>query len=256
MFPSHDHKGDMDAFTFSYKLEEDGKTIQKVRIYTAESIITFAKADASWVMESNEKHLFGKIPVVYVEQEEPEWEQVGPMIDNFENRISRLADTNDYFAEPLLKIFGKIARAPGKDEVGKMLEFEMTEGADGSSSHGDAEYATWDHTPESIKLEMQTSWDSIFTMTSTPDLSFNNLKGVGNVAAVAIELMFMDAFMARDEKMEIFDPALRRCISVIVAGIENYTMIKHKGSLSLDEIDVTFTNTLPNDLKNMVNPRS
>jgi hypothetical protein len=254
-FPHFDDFGDMDAFIYRYTGTNDGKDVAKARIYTDQTIITYMKDGSSWLEDPISKpvpNLFTKIPVVYVEQDEPEWEQVTSMIDNFEMRISRLADTNDYFAEPLLKLFGKVTRAPGKDEVGKMLEFEMTEGSDGKPLHGDAEYATWDHTPESIKLDLETSWDGIFSMTSTPDLSFNNVKGLNNVSGVALRLMFLDAFIAREEKMEIFDPALRRCVSVVAAGIGGYTNVAMANALSLDDIDVTFTDILPEDVRELI----
>jgi SPP1 family phage portal protein len=242
----------MDSFLYKYKDELEGKVVEKAKVYTAEDIYTYINNSGKWTQLEVIPNLFGKIPVVYVEQDEPEWEQVGVMIDNFENRISRLSDTNDYFAEPLLKIFGKVAKMPNKDEIGKILEFDMTEGADGKVNHGDAEYAVWDHTPESIKIELETSWDTIFAMSSTPDLSFNNLKGIGNVAELTLKLLFIDAFIAREEKMEIFDPALRRCISVVTAGIENYTNIKFNGDTSLDEIDVSFSETLPSGVKEAI----
>ena len=254
-FPHFDDFGDMDAFIYRYTADVEGKPTEMARIYTAENILSYAKLGGAWAAAAIEPvvhNLFGKIPVVYVEQDEPEWESITSMIDNFELRISRLADTNDYFAEPLLKLFGKVTRAPGKDEVGKMLEFEMTEGPDGKPSHGDAEYATWDDTPESIKLDFETSWDAIFSMTSTPDLSFNNVKNLDNVSGVSLRFMFLDAFIAREDKMEIFDPALRRCVSVVTAGIQNYTNIAMKGEISLDEIDVSFTDILPQDIRELV----
>jgi len=255
-YPHFDDMGDMDAFIYRFKtINIDDKAVEKARIYTTEKTITYTMSDGSWTPDEggDQKNLFGKIPVVYVEQEEPEWDGVSAMIDNFENRMSRLADTNDYFSEPLLKIFGKVSKMPGKDEVGRVLEFPMYEDdVSGKQIHGDAEYATWDQVPESVKLDLETSWDSIFAMTSTPDLSFNNIKGVGNVSGVAMELMFMDAFMAREEKMEIFDPALKRCISVILAGMQNVTSIKYKNDESLENIDVTFSGSLPQDIANFI----
>lgn len=255
-FPHFDDMGDMDAFTYRYTtLDVDGKKIEKAKIYTAEKILVYAKQGASWELDEkgNQQNLFGKIPVVYVEQDEPEWEQVATMIDNFENRLSRLADTNDYFSEPLLKLFGEVKKMPGKDEVGRILEFPMYEDdSSGKKIHGDAEYATWDHVPESVKMDLETSWDTIFAMSSTPDLSFNNIKGVGNVSGIAMKLMFMDAFMAREEKMEIFDSALRRCVSVVLSGMQNVTSIKHKNDASLEGIEVDFTGILPEDVSEFI----
>ena len=259
-FPHFDDYGDMDAFIWLFKVKDAaGKAIDKAKIYTADTIFTYAKTGGSWLPDNGDsaspavdKHSFGKIPVVYVEQDEPEWESVVTQIDDFENRLSRLADTNDYFAEPLLKIFGDVKKAPGKDEVGKLLQFGMVDGPDGKPIHGDAEYATWNDSPQSIKLEMETAWDAIFSMTSTPDLSFNNIKGIGNVSGIAMQLMFMDAFVAMEEKLEIFDPALKRCLSVVTAGIGNYTDIKLKSDLETWHIDVSFDDKLPKDVRDMV----
>jgi len=251
-FPHFDDMGDMDAFIFKYKtIDVDSKSVEKAKIYTAEKITVYTKRDSVWQLDEkgDQKNLFGKIPVVYVEQDNPEWEDVTSMIDEFENRISRLADTNDYFSEPLLKIFGQVSKMPGKDEVGRVLEFPIYEDdSSGKKIHGDAEYATWDHVPESVKLDLETSWDTIFAMSSTPDLSFNNIKGIGNVSGIAMKLMFMDAYMAREDKMEIFDPALRRCISIVLAGMQNITSIRYSKDASLENISVDFTGALPDDV--------
>lgn len=254
-FPHFDDYGDMDAFIYKFKtLNTEGKPVEKVKIYTDSFIYNLAKNGSTW--EDDEigttPNLFTKIPVVYVEQNTPEWEDIAGIMDNTEMRVSRMADTNDYFAEPLLKIFGDVAKLPGKEEVGKVLEFKMDIGSDGKTNHGDAEYATWDQTPESIKLELETYFDLIYSMTSTPDLSFRNTKGIGTVSGVSLRLMFLDAFIAREEKMEIFDPALRRCISVVTAGMVGYTAVKLKNDISIDDIDVSFTEILPQDIKELV----
>ena len=252
-YPHFDDYGDMDAFIRKYQISDvDGKIIEKSKIYTSDQIIWLKSESGSWEHEKSEKNLFKKIPVVYVEQDLPEWESVASLVDNFEMRVSRLADTNDYFAEPLLKLFGNVNKAPGKDEVGKVVEFAMEEGIDGKMSHGDAEYATWDHTPESIKLDLETTWDGIFSMTSTPDLSFNNVKGLGSTSGVALRLMFMDALIKREEKGEIFYDALNRCISVVASGIAGYTNVRYDGSLNKDDININFSDQLPDDLAEAV----
>ena len=251
-YPHFDNYGDMDAFLRKYTVRVEGKDVEFAEIYTKDNSIKLKKDGGSWIHEKMDKNLFGIIPVVYVEQKQPEWESVASLIDNFENRSSRLADTNDYFAEPLLKIYGNVTKAPGKDEVGKMLEFEMKEDADGKITHGDANYATWDHVPEAIKLDLDNSWMGIFSMTSTPDLTFDNIKGIGNVSGIALKLMFMDALIKREEKGEIFFDALSRAVSVVVAGITGYTSIKFKNSLNRDDIDISFTDQLPSDLKELV----
>jgi hypothetical protein len=65
---------------------------------------------------------------------------------------------------------------------------------------------------------------------------------------VALRLMFMDALIKRDDKGEIFYDALNRCISVVAAGIAGYTNVKFAGQMDSDEINVEFTDQLPDDL--------
>lgn len=252
-YPHFDDLGDMDAFTRKYKIQNvDGKDVEKAVIYTKDYTMWFTHEDGFWAPDKGKPNRFNKIPVVYVEQSLPEWESIVSLMDAFENRVSRLADTNDYFAEPLLKLYGSVKRAPGKDEVGKMIEFELKTDPDGKITHGDAEYATWDHIPESIKVELDTVKEGIYSMSSTPDLSFNNIKGLSVKAAKALQFMFMDALMKKEENGEIFFDALNRAISVVVAGITNITAIKFGGKLNSDEINVNFTDQLPDDMEDFI----
>ena len=251
-YPHFDDYGDMDAFTRKFSTTDlEGKSVDKAVIYTKEFITQFTHEGSAWSHERGKTNRFGKIPVVYVEQNQPEWEAVTTLIDAFEMRISRLADTNDYFAEPLLKLYGNIKKAPGKDEVGKVIEFEMKVDLDGKISHGDAEYATWDHTPESIKTELESVKEGIFSMSSTPDLSFNNIKGVNVKSAKALHFMFMDALMKREENGEIFFDALQRAVSIVVAGITGYTDLKLY-DLENNDISIDFTDQLPDDLDEFI----
>ena len=42
-------------------------------------------------------------------------------MDAYEMRLSRLADTNDYFSEPLMVTYGR-AEFPSKEDVGKEIQ--------------------------------------------------------------------------------------------------------------------------------------
>lgn len=257
-FPHFDDYGDMDAFIWKFKSKDvEGKEIECVNIYTAEQIFFYSKGDGGWAPRITTEgtgaiaNLFGKIPVVYAEQDKPEWEEITSLMDNFEMRVSRLSDTNSYFAEPLLKLFGNVLSLPGKDTTGKMVQFEKKKGIDGSIESGDASYLTWDQTPESIKLELETMWSGIYAMSSTPDLSFDNVKGLGSISGVALKLMFLDAFLKASDREDL-DQAVQRMVAIVVAGIANIASIKHKTSLLDNWIEVNFGSVLPNDIKEAV----
>ena len=57
----------------------------------------------------------------------------------------------------------------------------------------------------------------IYTITQTPDIAFDSVKGIGSISGVALKLLFMDAHLKVQDKMEIFDDYLQRRLSVIQA---------------------------------------
>ena len=59
----------------------------------------------------------------------------------------------------------------------------------------------------------------IYTITQTPDISFDAVKGLGAISGVALKLLFMDAHLKVQDKCEIFDDYLQRRVNVLLAYI-------------------------------------
>jgi SPP1 family phage portal protein len=59
----------------------------------------------------------------------------------------------------------------------------------------------------------------IYTITQTPDISFDTVKGIGAVSGVALKLLFMDAHLKVQDKCEIFNDYLQRRINIVKAYI-------------------------------------
>ena len=57
----------------------------------------------------------------------------------------------------------------------------------------------------------------IYTITQTPDISFDTVKGLGAISGVALQLLFMDAHLKVQDKNEIFSEYLQRRINVLKA---------------------------------------
>ena len=62
----------------------------------------------------------------------------------------------------------------------------------------------------------------IYTITQTPDISFESVKGLGAISGVALKLLFMDAHLKVQDKKEIFDDYLQRRVNVIKAFIGQF----------------------------------
>ena len=250
IYAHFNENGDMDAFTRRYKLEDlDGKSYEHIDIYTAEKFYYGIKKTA-WLVKEKD-NLYKKIPVIYYEQDEPEWTSVQSEIDRSEMLISKFADTNDYFGAPIIKLKGKIKDPPEKGEIGKTLQFEGEVGAEGKIEYGDAEYLTWEHAPEAIKLEYETLKDIIYSITSTPDLSFNNVKGFTKTSGEALKFLFMDAILKAKDKEELFGEALTRRINLLKAIL---SIIDVKKATELQELDISvkFGSILPQDMSEIV----
>lgn len=117
-YPHFDDDDDMDGFIHKYTAMVNGRSCECVKIYTANEIITGIN-DGQWVI-TKDKNLFGKIPVVYAEVDQPDWEDVAVLMDAYEMRLSRMSDTNDYFGDPMLKTYGQ-TNLPSKETVGNYL---------------------------------------------------------------------------------------------------------------------------------------
>ena len=82
-----------------------------------------------------------------------------------------------------------------------------------------ADYAQLSSEPQSIGLEQTNLEKFIHKMSKTPDISFETMKGVGNIAGVALEMMFMDAHIGVRNIEESFGIGLQRRLNIIKAAI-------------------------------------
>ena len=262
-YPHFDDDDDMDGFIHKYTAMVNGRSCECVKIYTANEIITGIN-DGQWVI-TKDKNLFGKIPVVYAEVDQPDWEDVAVLMDAYEMRLSRMSDTNDYFGDPMLKTYGQ-TNLPSKETVGKELNFSMEVDPDtGTAYHGDAEYLSWQQSIDSQKEEIANERHEIFSGASCPDLSFDNsanpgflpymkiptfdnLIGIGDLSGVAREFMTIDAKIKATEQMEIFGPVVQRCVAIVQAGMARISHIKNAGAIEENYFEVKFGSILPKNL--------
>ena len=140
--------------------------------------------------------------------------------------LSNFADTNDYHASPKIFTTGDIKGWAKKGESGAVIEGE--EGAT-------MQYVSWQQAPESVKLEIETLLKLIYTITQTPDISFDAVKGLGAISGLALKLLFMDAHLKVQDKMEIFDEYLQRRTNIVKAYI---AMFNQKLEADADDLDI------------------
>jgi len=211
LFPLFDATGDMIAFSRAFKRFdiEDGKAVEVeyFETYTDEEIAIWKKKGGQWeVVKTPAMTSIGKIPIVYGRQDEVEWHDVQWCIERLETLLSNFADTNDYHASPKIFVEGEIVGFTKKGEQGALIQGEK-----GAT----AKYLSWDHAPESVRLEVETLLRFIYSFTQTPDVSFDSTKGLKDISGTALKMLFMDAHLKVQDKREVFDAYPQRRLNIV-----------------------------------------
>lgn len=210
LFPILDATGDMIAFGRKYQIKNGDKTEQHYDLYLSNVIYNGIQQGGGWQITSTPNPV-GKIPVIYYSQDKPEWYDVQTLIERFETTISNQADTNDYFGSPMVKISGTVVGMPQKDDSGKVIQLE---------NGADANYLTWDQSPEATKNENDLLQKLIYTLTDTPDISFENMKGLGTFSGIALKMLFMGAHLKASLKASGgFGESIQRRINYLKAAL-------------------------------------
>lgn len=251
MTPYFDSSGNMIAFMWQYKAKGNSdKELNHVEIWDAEKYHYLNDESGKTAYETNPiLHGFDRIPIVYISQEEPEWFDVKEMIDRIEVSLSKLGASNDYSAYPLLQIFGEVNSFPDKDESGKVLQFPMTKDDEGKYVNGKAEFLSAPNAVESAKVELEMLKGFIYSISHTPDLSFDNVKGLGNVSAVALKLLFLDAVIKATINEGENRTMIERIINVILSGIVKTTNTSLLKESQILYYEIIFNSIIPDDVQ-------
>lgn len=264
-----DDHNDMDAFIRKYKTTDlEKKSFEHIDVYMVDKIFKYKRAgDSDWEEPTKVANDFGKIPAIYYEIEKPIWYKVQRAIDRYEELISRHGDTNDYYGDPILKLKGELKKEDTsggkkrkdlqvKGKSGKTLHFREKLGSDGKVVYGDAEFLTWDSAPESIKMEIENLNKIILSKTKTPDLNFDNVKGLGSLPGITVKLMFLGSILKAMNRHKIFGAGLTRENNLIKAMLGK-TLKKESegyGENTFKELDISinFGNVLPDSIVEMI----
>lgn len=214
LYPHFNDQHRMDGFGREYLVfDELGTSEMHFDVYTDRYVYKYINNGSGWVIYEVRAHGFTKIPVVYYYQYKAEWADVQWAADRVEVCISNWGDTNDYFGTPKYFIQGRLEGFAEKGEQGAVFQG----GKDTSMN-----VLSWDHSPESVKGEIAYLFNIIFSFTQTPDISFENMKTLGNnTSGAAIRLMFTDPFIKVGNKTELYGEMFTRRSNIVANGICN-----------------------------------
>lgn len=213
IYTRFDQYGNLLTFAWGYYVKEEGDTsVHHVDVYTDSTVYHCADRQG-WQVEE-EQNIIGKIPVIYLQQA-TEWHGVERLIHREEFIASRTADTNDYFADPVMILSADIVRnLPEKKEAAKTL---ITNDAAGVPNA--AKYLTWDSAPQSKKDELDWLQDQILSKSFTPRISLDALRSMSSLSAKALQTVMLLANIKAARHREQHDELLDRTASLITTII-------------------------------------
>lgn len=250
MSPYFDSNNDMKAFTWQFVTKNaEGKDINNIWIFDETNVYKISNGSGTLALDLTEVHGFDRIPIVYMEQEFPEWYDVEGLIDRYEVALGKLGDSNDYSGHPILLTYGDLNQLPEKNDDGKSINFaiKFKEEAPDKPYHGDAKFLTHDNAPEAVKLEMDTIRELLFSITQTPDISFEKMKSIGAISGTALKLMFLDPMIKAKMNEGQNRTIVERIINILISGITGAVNVTSKAQTNELVVNVKFNSILPSD---------
>lgn len=242
LYPFFDVNGSLVAFSREYKVKrQDGIHETRLDAYLKEGTLKFVKTDGDYSFEKLIPNILGKLPVVYYCQDAPEWNDIQEVCDRQDTLISNFADTNDYFASPMIVVTGKVEGFAEKGEQGKIVTL---------SSGADIRYLTWDSGPEAIKTEFENNEDVIYGSMQIPNFQWSRIKNIGNLQNAILKLFFTDPHMKAETKWEIFGIGLQRRLNLLSTAV--HKLYNTRTSDLEIIIEAVMTPYVPENIKEIV----
>ena len=216
LYPFFDETGDYVAQSREYKMKEFDQEVTYFQTVTQDEVFVWRKEKNGWVVVPDRtfKHEFPKLPCIYARRDNSLCHYIQSMRNRLEKLMSNYADCIDYHFFPYLILDGMLSGENGlgkQDERRRLISME---------NGGKAYYLTWEQTPETIRLEMDSLWDKIYSMTNTPRISFDNLRSAGQVASgIAFKYMFMGTHLAVENHAEVIGEFLQRRYNFLASAI-------------------------------------
>ena len=206
--PMFDQYGNMRACAYGYTLTEKGKNIQHWDIQTPDFLFFCKKTTVGWDVQTYENPT-KKINLIYYAQPKA-WEGAEPRLKREEMLDSKVADTNNYFADPIASATSDVIdKMVDPNQVGKLIQL--------TGAQSRFEYINPPQNSATREAEKQDLNDSILFDTMTPDFSFEKIKGMGTLSGDAIKNAMILGYIKRDNRKEIYEELVDREKNVILA---------------------------------------
>ena len=227
IYPLFDEYGDLLALSFEYKRKITNEETTFFETYTATKHYKWnLTKGAEWQSEQEDEISIEKIPAVYWYRCQPCWEGLKPIRENIEYTLSRNSDVIAYNSAPILKVVGSIIGGEGKGEARRV--YRVNEG-------GDVAYVSWQQAIEALKYHVDTLVKLFFMQSQMPDISFENMKSLGNIGYDSRKTLLMDAHLKIGEESGNWIEGFERETNIIKAFLSK---MNAKWASRMEEISI------------------
>lgn len=201
LYPLLDELDDMLAMSFEYKKKVKDEEITYFETYTADRHYKWRQQGRGWeTVGTVEEINLMKIPGVYAFRPVPIYHGLSRIRKELEYTLSRNSDVIAYNAAPVIKVSGALKGDEDKGESRRIFRVE---------NGGDVSYVSWSQSIEALKYHVETLLKLYWMQSQMPDVSFDNMKSVGNIGYDARQMLLTDAHLkVGDESgawMEFFE---------------------------------------------------
>lgn len=218
LYPLFGETGDMLAMSFKYKRKVGDEEIVFFETYTESEDGISAKhykwkegGNNGWEEIINEDIILQKIPGVYIYREKPIYEGLEVLREQLEYTLSRDSDVIAYNSAPILKVSGAIKGSEDKGESRRIYRVE---------NGGDVSYVSWNQSNDALNTFVDDILKLFFMQAQMPDISFENLKNLGEIGYDARMTLLMDAHLRIGDEKGAFIEMLERENNVIKAYLK------------------------------------
>lgn len=229
--PLFDQYGNLLAFAYGYTTRESTGDVEHWDILTPDNTFVCTKGGMGWTVDTYSNPT-GKINLLYARQAKA-WDGAELRIDREERLHSKIADTNNYFADPIATATADVVKMMASnnqsERVGQLIHLTSKDSVFG--------YVNPPQNSESRRDELYSLNESILFDTFTPDFSFEKMKGMGTLTGVAIKNAMVLGYVKREKNMEAWQEYVERMRNIIVAILQQLHPDKAE---ALGKLKVTF----------------
>ena len=209
--PLFDQYGNMVAEAYGYYSKESTGIVEHWDILTPEKTFVCTKKKMGWEVEEF-PNFTGKINALYARQPKA-WDGAEARIAREEHLDSKVADTNNYFADPIAAATADVVNLMNKnnqaERVGQLIHL--------TDKNSEFRYINPPQNSETRRDEKTDLADSILFDTFTPDFSIEKMKGFGTLSGTAIKNAMVLGYIKRAKNIDKWGEYVGRIRNIIIA---------------------------------------